>query len=185
MVFVKILKGLIAVATVFLYIYFVFFNTFNSESHSFNDTIQSSLSLFPYPHCICSQEGKNLPGMLSGDWNLGLPYITGGQRTIPTDLRCTLNWAMLHPKLSYAAPYWATLHPELSYAAPYWATLHPELSYAAPYWATVHPELSYAASYLATLQDSGWMPGGAAGGRMTAGTPWWGPKAVICGRSIF
>jgi hypothetical protein len=40
MVFVKILKGLMAVAT-FL-IYFVIINTFLLESHSFHDTVQYS-----------------------------------------------------------------------------------------------------------------------------------------------
>ncbi len=139
-----------------LFLHSFFFYTIDTFiQHSY---INIRWCLSPYLHS-CWLSGQNFHGVPSRDSNLGLPYSKPAHYHMrhaapclshaapfwstqhPSEPRCTLIWATLHPV-------WATLHSNLSHAAlclshaaPFWATQHPSRATLHPVWATLHPAL--------------------------------------------
>jgi hypothetical protein len=74
------------------FIYFCLFQYMHSESYSYNDTIQSPISirrgLSPFPHCTCAQWGKP-PWDAEQRFELG-PALQQAS-ALATEPRCTLD----------------------------------------------------------------------------------------------
>jgi hypothetical protein len=86
-------KGLVAVATLFIYL--IFLSLIHLQSHLYNTFIHlhspGPLSIFFIALLL---RWKNLPGVPSRDLNSGLPYIRPAH--YPTELRCNLCPTMLY-----------------------------------------------------------------------------------------
>ncbi len=92
---VKLFKGLVLAATLFLFILPASVSYIYNHIHTVHSSISIRRSLSPFLHCLLLG-GKNLPGVPRCDSNSGLPYNKQAS-ALPTEPPST--------QLSYAAPY--------------------------------------------------------------------------------